>query len=1078
MGHLRLAAPLQQAGIKIIHGVENGEILPERVSQAEAVIFQREIVGKFDKYQAIVNLARQQGKPIIFELDDLLFSLPENHPDRQTAAYAPALLPILQALAEADLVTVSTENLRNVLLPYNSKTFVLPNYFDDELWSLRAPAAQPPDGILTIGYMGTDSHRPDLDYIQPVLLTLLERYPKKIRLHFWGAKPAAELLARPQVFWAAPQALSYPEFAAFFQRQSADIFIAPLVDSQFNRSKSPLKFFEYSALGAPGIFSNVEPYSGLVSHGQNGLLAASLTDWETCLVRLIEDEDLRRQLALGAQQTIQKNWLLSANAWRWQAVFEHVFEAPASSAGRERAAFDFLQTVTPQISEAFDKKQENLRLLQQQAAGLAAQLAEKEKSVQALAAQLAEKESVLQSIFNSPGWKMLSLIHLLRSKIFPDGSRRERLLRLAVRAIYHLKQHGFAQSFRAAVSRIKNRGSRPVAAATLPPPGVTVRDGQPGSAPAISIVIEKNSALNLPLVSEEDVLAWASAQTLDGLEIITWDSAAGTASALLAPFRSWRAPDLETLCQGLAGRYLCMASPDLLRRNPVYLETNLLALESENLAFTLNVSGKSTELTASLEHQAALPGSRLQPYLRQVIRKECARNDFSLALAGCLGAAPGMAAVAGKIIRHTTAQSDEQSVTLLKTELPKEVEYKLSGSYLLVCESPQTTWQLPERVVHPVNTVMPAAPLPASLPTVLIFMPFLAVGGAERLALQLIRHLKDRVRFVVVTLEDMDAALGTTADFFHEAVSFVYTAADYLLPALNFSFLAYLIERFQVDTFYIANGANFIYDALGELRQKYPQLRIIDQVYDHQFGWINRYNPLVAAALDGCIAANPNITQAYLAHGVQPQRVHFVEHAVNLEDVNPENYLAGAVRQIRQALGLPLEKKIVTFCARLHPQKRPLDFIELARRFSNNPAVHFLMVGDGPLKAAIDQQVARTGLSNLTRHSFYSPVADIYAVTDVMVLPSEYEAMPLVVLESLAMGKPVVATEVGHIRDIVDETRGGKTIPNIGDVTSLRSALLQVLEQPIDADFMRQVIRRRFGVENIAEQYLKVWLGK
>ena len=130
------------------------------------------------------------------------------------------------------------------------------------------------------------------------------------------------------------------------------------------------------------------------------------------------------------------------------------------------------------------------------------------------------------------------------------------------------------------------------------------------------------------------------------------------------------------------------------------------------------------------------------------------------------------------------------------------------------------------------------------------------------------------------------------------------------------------------------------------------------------------------------------------------------------------------------------------------------------------------------MASAVEEQVVRTGLKNFTRCKFYTPISDIYAITDVIVLPSEYEAMPLVILETLAMGKPVVATDVGHIRDVVEMTRGGVMVPNIGDVAALRMGVLQALREPVDSAAMRQIIDQRFGISHIAQQYLQVWLGE
>jgi len=1085
MAHLRLIGPLRQSGINIVNGIENGQIVVGRISEADIIIIQRELPKKFDDYKKIVEFARKEGKPVVFDLDDLLLYLPESHPDRQSAVFGPSLLPMFQALMEADLVTVATPRLQSVLASYNNNVVVLPNYFDDTIWQLRPPVLKSKDEILTIGYMGGNSHRPDIEYVMPVLLDLIKRYPHKIRFHFWGMQPPAEMLSYPQVKWTPHYPYSYKDFSAFFQTQSADIFIAPLVDNLFNRCKSPLKFFEYSALGAPGVFSHLETYSDAVSHGKNGLLASSLAEWTDCLIQLIENDELRFQLTTHAQATIRENWLLSQNAFRWEETFQSTFDILSSNREQNSRIVSIVKSINLQLFESFNKKDATVQTLTAQVAALTAQVAEKEQSVQALSAQVAEKEQSVQAlsaqineIFNSKAWKIALLFRRIRAILAPHNSRRGRWLHLVARAVFYLRRFGMRSFTRRAVAKLKHED---VVASVVNPQldlfEIIAQDGRPCPMPAISVVIEKNPEINLPAVREADVLAWASAQTLRGIEVVVWNSDTGTATTLGKSVRTWDAPVLKELCRNLAGRYLCMVSPDLLQRNRAYLETNLIALESEGLAFTVNALGKPDWLLAPLR-SSHLPGDRMLPYLRQVIRRDCARNDFSLDITGWLTERQDMPTVAGKIIAHTTAFPDTDHPFPAETLLAETVEWRLTGSYILARSSSQIPWEPLEHVVHPVNTVIPVLPEPSNLPTIIIFMPFLAVGGAERLALQLMRHLQDQVRFVVVTLEGMDAALGTTADAFHQTIPFVYTAADYLLPPLNFSFLSYLIERFQADTLYIANGANFIYDALSALRQRHPGLRIVDQVYDHQFGWINRYDQAVVAAMDAHISANPNITQAYTDRGVRPERIHFVEHAINMEDINPADYPVERCLQIKQKMGLPLEKKLVTFCARLHPQKRPLDFIELARRFASEENIHFLMVGDGSLASAVEEQIARTGLKNFTRHKFYTPISDIYAITDVMVLPSEYEAMPLVILETLAMGKPVVATNVGHIRDVVEMTHGGVVAPNIGDVAALRMGVLQALREPVDSAAMRQAIAQRFGISHIAQQYLQVWLGE
>lgn len=385
MAYLRLIGPCRNLGVKLVDGLKNSQVVSdvsEIVSQGDVVIIQREFPGKFDLYREVIRSARVVGKPVIMELDDLFFFMPEQHPDRQAYCFAPALLPMLQALLEADAVIVSTQKMREMLVAYNENVFVIPNYLDDMLWSFRSPVVRN-SSCLVIGYMGTKTHRPDLEYITPVLLNIIKKYPHRVRLRFWGVQPPPALHSLPEVECISDFYYSYEEFVAFFQTQSADIFIAPLVDNLFNRCKSPLKFLEYSVLGAPGVYSRLEPYEGVVQHGQNGFLAYSLEEWEWCLTQLIEDDGLRMQMAEQAQKTIMENWLLSQNAFRWKEVWETIL-ASRKKAARYPFLLDVLESINIQLFEAFQAH--------------ISQLSEQAQVIQNLTGELENRDQIIQSL--------------------------------------------------------------------------------------------------------------------------------------------------------------------------------------------------------------------------------------------------------------------------------------------------------------------------------------------------------------------------------------------------------------------------------------------------------------------------------------------------------------------------------------------------------------------------------------------------------------------------------------------------------------------------------------------------------
>ncbi len=300
-------------------------IFPERVANADLVIIQRDFPRHFEAYQAVMAQAREHGKKVVYELDDLLTELPEAHPDYDH--YRKSRANILTAVCEADAVVCSTPGIRDYLYTYNPNIFIFPNYLDDTLWPLRSGREQideTPNRPLVLGYLGSHSHMQDLETVVPVLERLLTRHGNGLRLKLWGIGIPQGLSECPNVEFVIPGLVNYAEFAAYFSQQECDIFIAPLIDNQFNRCKSAIKYLEYGASGVPGVYSRLAPYSSVVKHGENGFLASSLEEWEASLTMLIETPELRRRMGVAASETVQAEWLLSNHTDQWTSLYLNI----------------------------------------------------------------------------------------------------------------------------------------------------------------------------------------------------------------------------------------------------------------------------------------------------------------------------------------------------------------------------------------------------------------------------------------------------------------------------------------------------------------------------------------------------------------------------------------------------------------------------------------------------------------------------------------------------------------------------------------------------------------------------------
>lgn len=396
---LRVLGPAAQCGVAVLRGVEGERVFSEYAERSDALLVQRDFPGKQDAYRQIIEIARSSGKPLIYDLDDLLFDLPADHPDAVSGYYNEALLPMLHAILSADRVTVSSALLRETLRHLNPNVTLLPNCLDDRLWALTPPrtvegAANP----VVIGFLGGGSHAPDLADIAPALRRAAERFGERVLFRFVGTRPPTTLLTLPNVDWQ-PGNLDYARFAAAAPGFGFDIALAPLRDNFFNRCKSHIKFLEYSALGAAGIYRALEPYTAIVRHGENGLLAETVEDWENAISRLVETPELRLALARAAQETVRNGWLLSARAADW-----------AQAWGQDAAQ-------SPPARPALLSAVESALNYQQ---GLRAALAETQQRLAAHAAPAAKVSTT------SARKTLAERVHTLRLRLAPPGSRREK----------------------------------------------------------------------------------------------------------------------------------------------------------------------------------------------------------------------------------------------------------------------------------------------------------------------------------------------------------------------------------------------------------------------------------------------------------------------------------------------------------------------------------------------------------------------------------------------------------------------------------------------------------------------------
>jgi glycosyltransferase involved in cell wall biosynthesis len=131
-------------------------------------------------------------------------------------------------------------------------------------------------------------------------------------------------------------------------------------------------------------------------------------------------------------------------------------------------------------------------------------------------------------------------------------------------------------------------------------------------------------------------------------------------------------------------------------------------------------------------------------------------------------------------------------------------------------------------------------------------------------------------------------------------------------------------------------------------------------------------------------------------------------------------------QQLAQRLGLSEQTRFILFAGRLHPQKDPLLLVQ-AMAVLNEPNTHLLIAGDGELAGNVHAEITRLGLSrSITMLGAISQaeLANLHRLSSAFILTSAYEGLPLVALESLACGTPVVTTRCGETPNLLTSNNG------------------------------------------------------
>jgi glycosyltransferase involved in cell wall biosynthesis len=263
----------------------------------------------------IVDDFHTNGQKVYYDIDDDVWNIDEKNPAKQ--AFTKEVLNIIErVIAKCDGVYVSTEPLRERLLNFHSKVNIVPNLVEYPIGTEKMPKSK-----VRIGYAGSISHVGDFSKeLISAIKKIKHKHDSKVEFVFIGYVP--EELRNVVTFYDGALPSWYLEA---MNNINFDIGLAPLANTMFNRSKSNLKFLDYTVCGACTVASNVYPYQE-IEQWTTGVLVDRFMSWYDVLMDLVDDVELRNRITQNANEFVNREYTWSSASYKHRNVYNTTLE--------------------------------------------------------------------------------------------------------------------------------------------------------------------------------------------------------------------------------------------------------------------------------------------------------------------------------------------------------------------------------------------------------------------------------------------------------------------------------------------------------------------------------------------------------------------------------------------------------------------------------------------------------------------------------------------------------------------------------------------------------------------------------
>ncbi len=238
---------------------------------------------------------------------------------------------------------------------------------------------------------------------------------------------------------------------------------------------------------------------------------------------------------------------------------------------------------------------------------------------------------------------------------------------------------------------------------------------------------------------------------------------------------------------------------------------------------------------------------------------------------------------------------------------------------------------------------------------------------------------------------------------------------------------------------------------------------------------------------DALIGPGPTVCRELTAAGYPRRRIHYLPNAVSIPRARSAEGRQKARREARAALlsvnselACPAHAPLAIYTGRLHEAKGLSHLVDAWSTIVGRwPNARLWLVGEGPYERTLHEQIHSRNLAGrVIMPGVFDSVDELLEAADVFVLPSLAEGMSLSMLEAMAAGLPVVASDISANRDLVTDAETG-LLAAVGDADALAAAVTRLFDEPELASRLgaaaRQSVAGRYSIDTTMDEHLKLF---